>query len=65
METQVIGLVVVALGIVDASMSMWIPNRVADERQRTVLRYALISSGVMMVMVGALLFTGVLTGSVK
>lgn len=55
---QVIGLVLIATGVIDALLSLWMPNRLPDERQRAIVRLALVCSGVVVAALGALFFVG-------
>lgn len=60
---QFLGIVLIVAGVLDAAAAMWIPSRIPDERQRAIVRVALLSSGVIVVALGGLFFSGVLTKS--
>ena len=56
---QLVGLILILVGVLDGIMSTTVPKRIPDERQRQVVRYALLGSGAVAVVLGALFFAGV------
>lgn len=56
---QVVGMVLILVGVLDAAASTWVPLRIPDERQRTVVRYALLGSGAVAVILGGMFLAGV------
>ncbi|MCE9634782.1 MAG: hypothetical protein K8T90_03665 [Planctomycetes bacterium] len=57
---QIVGMVLIVAGVLDAAAAMWVPSRIPDEGQRAIVRLALLSSGVVVVALGGLFFAGVI-----
>ena len=57
---QVTGLVLILAGVLDAAAAMWIPSRIPDEQQRTVVRLALLSSAVVVIALGGAFLAGLI-----
>ncbi len=58
---QLVGIVFVTVGILDPLVGIFIVGpRIADERRRQVVVFALVGSGATLVTLGALFLTGVL-----
>lgn len=59
-QNSLIGAVLVVVGLLDAATALWLPQRIQDERQRTVLRIAFLASGALIVTLGGLFLAGVM-----
>jgi hypothetical protein len=57
---QMVGIVLIVTGVLDALVSIWLPNRLPEGSQRTVVRLALLSSGIVVAALGGLFFAGMI-----
>jgi uncharacterized membrane protein HdeD (DUF308 family) len=55
---QLVGTALIVAGLFDIASALWIPSRIADERQRTIVRLALISSGAVIIALGGMFLAG-------
>lgn len=57
---EIVGLVLVIAGVLDGASAFWVPSRIRDERQRAMVKVALLSSGFVVASLGGLIWSGVL-----
>lgn len=58
-SSKLIGTILIAVGVLDAASAMWVPQRIPDERQRAIVRLALLSSGIVVIALGGLFLSGI------
>ena len=57
---QTIGAALIAAGVLDAGIAVWLPSRVPDERQRGLVRTGLLVGAAVMVVLGGLFLSGMI-----